>query len=114
MASVVIRGTYTALTILSSDVKATVMPVQVGARYGLRDGVWSNLSTQCPRGRCDALRGEQGTLASRLGIDQPALSADQEGFMALQEVASHGDKRLGAVGVHLMCRIVHQDEVAVG
>ena len=57
---------------------------------------------------------QQGTVASSLGMDQSALPANQEGFMALDEVAGHGDERFRAVGVHLMRRIVHQDEVAVG
>ena len=46
-------------------------------------------------------------------MDQSALPADQEGFMALDEVAGHGDERFGAVGVYFMRRIVYQDEVAV-
>src|SRR4029450_13542920 len=47
-------------------------------------------------------------------MDQPALPANQKGFMALDKVAGHGDKRFRAVGVYFMRRIVHQDEVAVG
>src|SRR5262244_2782491 len=47
-------------------------------------------------------------------MNHPALPADQEGFMALDEVAGHGDERFRAVGVHFMRCIVHQDEVAVG
>src|SRR5262245_9485974 len=47
-------------------------------------------------------------------MNQSALPVDQEGFMALYEVADHRDERFGAVGVRFMPRIVHQDEVAVG
>src|SRR5437588_12252502 len=61
--------------------------------------------------RRDAVRVEQGTVASCLGMDQSTLPADQKGFMALDEVAGHGDECFRAVGVYFMRCIVHQDEV---
>ena len=41
------------------------------------------------------------------GMNQSTLPVDQECFIALYEVADHGDERFGAVGLHCIPRIVH-------